>query len=48
MLKQLVPYAKGDANVRQYFIDSMEKVVSISNNKTLNDRIQEQIESIDS
>lgn len=48
MLKQLVPYAKGDANVRQYFIDSMEKVISISKNETLNGRIQEQIESINS
>lgn len=48
MLGQLVPYAKGDENVRTYFIDSMNKVTSISNNTKLNHAINEQIERIQS
>ena len=46
MLRQLIPYAREDENVRQYFIDSMSKVTSISTNDDLNHRINEQIESI--
>jgi uncharacterized membrane protein len=46
MLGQLVPYAKTDDNVRQYFIETMTQVIKISDNEDLNDCIAEQIESI--
>jgi uncharacterized membrane protein len=48
MLKQLVPYAKHDDNVRQYFIDSMQRVTEISNNSVLNHCINEQLKAIQS
>lgn len=47
MLKQLVPYAKVDDNVRPYFIKSMRQVIAISGNRELNRRIEEQIYAID-
>ena len=46
MLGQLVPYAKDDENARAYFIDSMNKVISISQNAQLNQVIIEQITRI--
>ena len=46
MLGQLVPYAKDDKNVREYFVDSMKKVISISDNDELNQLINEQVRLI--
>ncbi len=47
MLGQLVPYAKQDENVRSYFVDSMKRVLKISNSDELNQLIIEQIKRIE-
>ncbi|KAA1261471.1 hypothetical protein LF1_40210 [Rubripirellula obstinata] len=46
MLGQLIPYAKDDKNARKYFVDSMQKVVAISDNIELNHLINEQVREI--
>ncbi|TWT54889.1 hypothetical protein Pla22_25430 [Rubripirellula amarantea] len=46
MLGQLVPYASRDENVRKYFIDSMERVIAISEAAELNQLIKKQIHRI--
>ena len=46
MLGQLLPYAKEDKNVREYFIESMKKVTGISRIAELNHLIDEQVEKI--
>lgn len=46
MLGQLIPYAKDDVNARRYFIESMNKVIAISENAELNSLIAEQIRII--
>jgi len=46
MLGQLVPYARGDENVRKYFVDSMHEVINISQNDELDHLIRHQIKAI--
>lgn len=48
MLAQLIPYAKEDQNVRRYFVDSLQKVIEISNCPQLNRLLREQITTIES
>lgn len=48
MLGQLLPYAKDDPNVREYFIKSMNQVIAISDNSILNHLINAKIDQIQS
>lgn len=48
MLKQLVPYVKTDRNVSNYFADSMQHVIEISDNDELNHLIAQQVKAIHS
>ncbi|WP_236696124.1 DUF2254 domain-containing protein [Rhodopirellula islandica] len=47
MIWQLVPYVRGDRNVSQYFIASLERVIQISDCKTLNQLIEEPIRTLE-
>ncbi|WP_182869536.1 DUF2254 domain-containing protein [Stieleria mannarensis] len=46
MLAQLVPYVKQDRNVTRYCVSSLQKVTTISQNKPLNQLINDQIEHL--
>ncbi|MCR9208246.1 MAG: DUF2254 domain-containing protein [bacterium] len=47
MLWQLVPYVRNDRNASLYFIESMKRVIEISNCKTLNQLIEEPIRDLE-
>ncbi|EGF24536.1 DUF2254 domain-containing protein [Rhodopirellula baltica] len=47
MLWQLVPYVRNDRNASIYFIESMKRVIEISNCKPLNELIQEPIRDLE-
>lgn len=48
MVGQLIPYAKQDANVRQYLKKSMRQVIDISDNESLNRLLETKIEELES
>lgn len=47
MLWQLVPYVRNDRNASIYFIESMKRVIEISNCKPLNELIEEPIRDLE-
>ena len=47
MLWQLIPYVRNDRNASLYFIESMKRVIEISNCKTLNQLIEEPIRDLE-
>ncbi|MEO9594647.1 DUF2254 domain-containing protein [Rhodopirellula bahusiensis] len=47
MLWQLIPYVRDDRNASQYFVASMKRVIEISNCKTLNELIEETIQTLE-
>ncbi|ELP35444.1 DUF2254 domain-containing protein [Rhodopirellula baltica] len=47
MLWQLVPYVRNDRNASVYFIESMKRVIEISNCKPLNELIEEPIRDLE-
>jgi uncharacterized membrane protein len=47
MLWQLVPYVRGDRNVSLYFIESMRRVIEVSDCKALNQLIEEPIRTLE-
>lgn len=48
MVKQLMPYASRDTNVRQYLKESLQQVIAISENKSLNELLEKQLEETES
>ncbi|MFG0264126.1 MAG: DUF2254 domain-containing protein [Rhodopirellula sp. JB055] len=47
MLGQLIPYVQDDRNVSQYFIASMNRVLSVSNCKMLNELIEATLQPLE-
>jgi hypothetical protein len=48
MIEQLTPYAVGDKNVAKYLAQSLQQVIRISRNPSLNQLLRQQIEVIES